>query len=267
MAEKKGIWTLRREHPGGLTHLIRLLLALIASAGIWAGVFAILKDSPAEAGGTAILVGSIVLLLLALIGRFPDKLSGGGWEVEFRPDTIRQIVALVQSESPELAAQVEELLRSGSRPSDAVNEVLKTVGEDRVADASFEQRVRASVKALPGAHSLEEDIEIKTPGVGRRPIVDVMADFGSEKVVFEIKSNWTPSVSDFTIRRLKRALLAEDVSKAVLVVASQFYEQALADVGDQVSLADGLQDRLLVVSGEAIDSIPARLGLVTSGKA
>lgn len=241
-------WVLRRQHIGGLTNLVRLLLGLLTLVGSSVGTFAILKSPAAEAGGSAILLGSVVILLFALAGRLPEKLSGGGVSIEFQPDSVRQILALIQSESPDLAKDVEDIIRSGIRPGQASESVLDSADDDRAADASFESDVRSALKAKIFQADVGEDVPVLGASVGRPPIVDMKGQIGGNEVVVEIKSTWTSSVSEITRRRIKRILDAGVATQAIVVVRSHLLESARRDFAGQSSVA--------VVSRDEIAEIP-----------
>lgn len=243
-------WFRRKRHTAGHSNGIRLALTLAAVAGTALGIHAILKEPAAEAGGTAILVGALLLLLVALAGKLPDRMSGTNWEIEFRPDNLREILNLIQSESPDLADKVEALVKSGARHSDAAAGVLASVSADRKAEQSFEDSARAAIRNLPGLTSLAEDVDVPVPGKGRPPKVDLRGDLDNVRVVFEIKGTWTPSVRDITERRIGRALGADSVDAAVLVVR----EEHLTDAR---SLFD--DERVVVVEPREIGAIPERL--------
>lgn len=246
-------WATRAEHASGLVNFVRLLLSLAGVIGIAIGIFAILKNPPAEAGGTAILVGSILLLLLAVAGRFPDRLSGAGWEVEFRPSTIQEVLSLVQTGAPELSAKVEELLKSGARDSESTAKILRSVDKSREEDASFETRARDAVKKLRGIAQLKENVTITVPSPGRPPLLNMRGVLGGRNVVFEIKSTWTPAISDYINRRLVRALTASDVDAAVLVVPAAILTAASTEI---------VGPGIVVTSLEGLAEVPGRVAKV-----
>jgi len=246
---KEPNWFIRKHRPDAFANGTRLLLAVIAAAGLATGVFAILKQPAAEAGGTAILIGSLVLLLLALVGKLPDRFSSGSWEIEFRPDSVREILALIQSESPDLADKVEALVKNGTRPTGVAADVLKSVSADRAAEKSFEDSSRSAIRLLPGLVNVEEDIDVKVPGKGRPPKVDVLGNFSGKKVAFEIKGTWTNSVQDLLERRVQRLLRADAVDLTVIVVHSEHVKEAVRVFADE--------DRVVVIEPDEISTVPS----------
>jgi len=235
-------WPLRRESARHMPHLVRLALAAAGLAALSMGTWAVLRPHSGDLGSTALIVVGGVLVLLAVLGRFPDRLSVGDVEMEFRRDSLEEILAVVRAEAPEIFDQVVDIARGGTRTPDAVDEAARAAQEEQRQEAAFETTVmlRDSVPAAEAAENvdlgslsgLRRDVDVAVPSRGRPPRVDATFHLDGKVVAIEIKSSWSRSTSRLVKQRLARVLTSPEYAAAVLIVPRELLTRALADIDD-----------------------------------
>ncbi len=225
-----------------MPHLVRLALAAAGVATLTMGTWAVLRPKSGDLGSTALIVVGGVLVLLAVLGRFPDRLSVGDVEMEFRRDSLEEILAVVRAEAPEIFDQVVDIARGGTRTPDAVDEAARAAQEEQRQEAAFETTVmlRNSVPASEAAENvdlgslsgLRRDVDVAVPSRGRPPRVDATFHLDGKVIAIEIKSSWSRSTSRLVKQRLARVLTSPEYAAAVLIVPRELLTRALADIDD-----------------------------------
>lgn len=220
------------------------------------GTLAVLRPRSGDLGSTALIVVGGVLVLLAVLGRFPDRLTVGDVEMEFRRDSLEEILAIVRAEAPEIFDQVVDIARGGTRTPDAVEEAARAAQEEQRQEAAFETTVmlRGSVPAataddvdLGSLNGLRRDVDVAVPSRGRPPRVDATFNLDGKVIAVELKSSWSRSTSRLVKQRLARVLTSPDYAAAVLIVPRELLTRAEADIDDP---------RIFVVDPDAVARLP-----------
>ena len=254
-------WLSRSEHDAGFAHWVRLGLALAgAGAFVFAGFDLARGDSP-ELGATALIIVGAVLLVLAVLGRMPERLSAAGFELEFSSSSLKEILKVVQSEAPDIFDTVASLASGGSRTSKAVATVIEEARAERQKDTRFETEVLTRFTSKPGstpdANSLSRFPGFKInpaidsiPGRGRPPLIDAAFDFANTRIAVEAQNSWSRTTASVVRQRLMRVLTSPDFGAAVLIVPDDVAREATTDMNDS---------RIVVISADQADTLEASL--------
>jgi hypothetical protein len=249
-------WLSEKGEPPILGNLVRAAFAVIAVVSFYFGIVAMMRHESPEIGGTALVIVSVLLIAVALIGRLPNRLAFKDWEVEFRQDSLEQILTIVRSEAPEILEQVVSVARGGSRTPKAVEDAVKAVKEQDRAEHSFERDVligglQTSVdnrpdpfKTLPG---LEYEVDVPVPSRGRPPRIDASLQTAQGKVAIEVLNTWTNTNANLVPQRLARALTNIDYIAAAIVLPREAISAAQSDIEDR---------RILVVTPDQVSRLP-----------
>lgn len=221
-----------------LTNGQTLGLFLAGATSTVVGIVAVFVTSSSDIAKTGLLIAGSVFLLFALLGRLPNRLSLGGWEVEFGKDQVKELLDLVKSEAPDIFEAVVEITRAGARDKAVIDEAVKAATEN----AADEQEAELKATRLDeGADSERnaKDVRITrnravlVPSRGRPPIVDALLEFPNFNVAVEWKNNWTPTIARTVSARLLRVLTSDEVRGAVLVLPAQYIRDANLQIDDQ----------------------------------
>jgi len=194
----------------------------------------------------------------------PDKLSAGGWEVQFSKDTLRDILNLVQAEAPEIFDDVVRMAEGGSSNVSAVKEAvdstrsaqeIEDVSDSRILDSLAPSGLSADRGSLQQLANLRRNQVIAVPSRGRPPQVDATFQVGVTRVALEIKANWSTTTANVVKQRLSRVLTSDDIDLAVLVVPSDLLKEAQRAIDDT---------RVLVVDQKEIERISQLITEATS---
>lgn len=255
-------WLLKRDHVDGFERWLRLAVAVVGVGLTGVGVFAILRVPAAEAGGTTLVITGAVLLLLAIVGRFPTKVSAGDWEVEFSKDALEEILEVVSSEAPDIFDTVVAIARGGSRTRATVDSAINASQEFAAREATFDvdtvkelenvmsRASRPNAKSTAQPVSFEREVVVRVPSRGQPPRVDATFTFRGRTVAVEVKSRWARSTADAVARRLSRVLTSDGIKAAVLIVPEESVPLARSQIND---------DRIVVVDPENLATVPASL--------
>ncbi|WP_146082347.1 hypothetical protein [Rathayibacter sp. AY1C5] len=246
-AQPRPGWFARRESHQHFANGLRVAVSVFGIVSFGIGVAAVFRAQTPEIGGTALVTLGAVAVLLAAIGRFPDRFSVGQWEVELKRDSLEEILSIVKAEAPDIFDQVAALARGGTRTPDAVDAAVKTAEASGEDEKSFENELIDQNSAgrldLP---DLRTEVDVSIPSKGRPPRVDAVFSLRGKSVAVEFKNNWTRSISNLTRQRLNRVLTSPDFIAAAVVVPRQFMRAAVLDIDDR---------RIVVVSPDQVHDL------------
>ena len=239
---------------------IRLGLVVAGLALIVVGVLAIFRPATPELGGTALAVIGAALIALAVIGRTPSKVSGGGVTLEF--PAVAQILELAGEGDADVFDQIVQVIRTdlGAKPE------VRTLVDDvvrAVEDAEDFRQDTLSVDTpgvlpsdpndlgpLRSRRGFRENVTVRVPDGSRAPRVDGAFPFSGRGVAVEIVHDWNPVAADLVRQRMRRVLTNPDFAAGLVIVPRADVQEASAAIRDE---------RILVLTPRDLPSLDARL--------
>ena len=221
----------------------RAIAYVLGIALLAAGTVATFVPWGREWGAVALIAVGGIILLLAVIGRFPSSMRAGGVDLTFEDtEDIAETLADIQTPAVRdyLARWFVRITGDATiatRSSEEAKSETDSASEAGLADAAM-----GILKRIPGM-TVRQQVSVPGPGKGRPLVLDAVLTKDARNWVLEVDPKFGNSRKNMTpLERLGRAMEYGEFAGGLLVVNDKTASAgAIVPKGVQIVDLDGLE--------------------------